>query len=312
MRTKMNNNSLIKAHIGMIIWAVIISFSFTALKHLTEGLPPMIITSVRFLLASAALMPFLFKEKKILKSRAELYIYSLMGLCLALFFGTMFWASSRTSPLALTSVYVSVPVLTYFLSRMTHLEKKTPGLIAILIAGAVGALLIASAESSAGNSFIINGKGEIVFFIGCVAISFYPILTKIAMNKKITSEKALVRTIWSLFTGSIILGIAGIFLESPSNLAKINSSDVLLLVYLGVISSGVTFWLLQNAAKVMAPAKLQAYSYLVPFITMIVSMITSSDNMNSAWIPGSLLIIISITAILQGDIRKIMKGEKKA
>ena len=77
--------------------------------------------------------------------------------------------------------------------------------------------------------------------------------------------------------------------------------DVSLLAYLGVFSSGMTFWLTQRATAVLTPGAVTAYSYLVPFVSMLLLFIEQPQRMGWHWLPGSVLVMLAITMLLRRD-----------
>ena len=78
-------------------------------------------------------------------------------------------------------------------------------------------------------------------------------------------------------------------------------SDVLVLAYLGVFSSGMTFWLQQRATAVLTPGAVTAYSYLVPFVSMLLLFIEQPQRIGWHWLPGSLLVLLAIALLLRRD-----------
>ena len=113
-----------------------------------------------------------------------------MGLSLAGFFGTMFWAAHRTSALSMATLYVSVPLLAYYLGRLFGVEQRAVQLVGILILGAVGALGLAWAETSGRLNELQFGLAEVTFFVGCIASALYPVLSKWGLNRGLLSQRA--------------------------------------------------------------------------------------------------------------------------
>ncbi len=136
-----------RAHHGMLLWALIVGLSFPAVGMMSEGLPPLLLTAIRFAIAALAILPLVWRKCGRWPSLPGLALYAFMGLSLAGFFGTMFWAAHRTSALSMATLYVSVPLLAYYLGRLFGVERRAVQLLGILILGAVGALGLAWAET---------------------------------------------------------------------------------------------------------------------------------------------------------------------
>jgi len=290
-----------RAHYGMLLWALIVGMSFPAVGMMSEGLPPLLLTAIRFAIAALAVWPLMWRTPDRRPSLRGLALYAVMGLSLAGFFGTMFWAAHRTSALSMATLYVSVPLLAYYLGRLFGVERRAVQLLGILILGAVGALGLAMAETGGQLGEFQFGIAEAAFFVGCVASALYPVLSKFGLNRGWLSQRAEVRTFWSLLTGSVLVGLLGLISEMPQQLATMTLSDAMVLIYLGVFSSGMTFWLTQRATAVLTPAAVTAYSYLVPFASMLLLLIGQPHRMGWHWLPGSLLVVLAIALLLKRD-----------
>ena len=286
------------AHLGMLLWALIVGLSFPAVGLMSEGLPPLMLTAMRFVIAALAIWPLLWRTKNRWPSFPGLVLYAFMGLSLAGFFGTMFWAAHRTSAVSMATLYVSVPILAYVFGRLLGVEQAAVRLLGILVLGAVGALGLAWAETAGQFSDFRFGLPEIAFFIGCAASALYPVLSKLGMKRGWLSQRAEVRTFWSLLAGSILIGALGLTFETPQHMLNITVMDMLLLTYLGVLSSGVTFWLTQRATAVLTPGAVTAYSYLVPFVSMLLLFMDQPLAMSWHWVPGTILVWLAITLLL--------------
>ncbi len=286
------------ANHGMLIWALIVGMSFPAVGMMSEGLPPLSLTAIRFVIAALAIWPLMWRKPSRRPSLPGLALYAIMGLSLAGFFGTMFWAAHRTSALSMASLYVSVPLLAYYLGRLFGVEQRAGQLLGILILGAVGALGLAWAEAGGQLSELQFGIAEAAFFVGCLASALYPVLSKFGLNRGWLSQRAEVRTFWSLLTGSVLVGLLGVIREVPQQLTTMTLWDVLLLTYLGVFSSGMTFWFTQRATTVLTPGAVTAYSYLVPFVSMLLLFIDQPQRIGWHWLPGSLLVVVAIALLL--------------
>lgn len=288
-----------RAHLGMLLWALFVGLSFPAVGLMSEGLPPLLLTSMRFSIAALALLPLLLSQEKRWPGLPSLLLYGLMGLSLAGFFGTMFWAAHRISALSMATLFVSVPLLAYCIGRGLGVEQPAGRLLAILALGAFGALGLALAEHDGDLAQLKLGRGELAFFFGCIASALYPVLSKWGLQREILPLQAGVRTFWSLLIGAILIGAIGLAWEQPLTLARMNLQDLALVVYLGVFSSGMTFFLQQRATTVLTPGAVTAYSYLVPFVSMLLLFITQPERVGWDWLPGSLMVLLAIALLLR-------------
>lgn len=287
------------AHLGMLLWALFVGLSFPAVGLLSEGLPPLLLTAMRFGIAALVLAPLAWRQSEGRPRMATLLLYVLMGLCLAGFFGTMFWAAHRVSALSMATLFVSVPLLAYCLGRGLGVEQPAGRLLAILALGAGGALGLAWAENGGDFAGMQLGLGELGFFLGCVASALYPVLSKWGLARGVLPKQAGLRTFWSLISGAVLIGLMGLLWEAPQALLKMNLLDVLLVIYLGVFSSAMTFFLQQRATAVLTPGAVTAYSYLVPFFSMLLLFFDQPARIGWHWAPGALTVMLAIALLLR-------------
>jgi drug/metabolite transporter (DMT)-like permease len=100
---------------------------------------------------------------------------------------------------------------------------------------------------------------------------------------------------------SVLVALAGLVLEDIQQLIPLTLTDGVLLLYLAVFSSGVTFWLTQRATAILTPAAVTGYSYLVPFLSMLSLFIEQPQRIGWHWLPGSLMVLLSIVLLLKRD-----------
>jgi drug/metabolite transporter (DMT)-like permease len=290
-----------RAHLGMLLWVVIVGSSFPAVEAMSEGLPPLSLTAVRFAIASLVVLPLVWRLPGRVPSLPGLALYTLMGLCLAGFFGAMFWAAHRSTALSMSALYVSVPLLAYGLGRALRVEPGSGRLLSLLSVGAIGALGLIWAGADGNFLALQFGAGEMVFLLGCAASAMYPVLSKWGLERGWLSKSAALRAFWSLLTGGVLIGGLALTMEAPQELARMTPSDVMVLVYLGTVSSGLTFWLMQRATSVLSPAAGTAYSYLVPSVSILLLMMEQPQRLGWRWLPGSLLVLFAMALLLRRD-----------
>ena len=282
----------------MLLWAVLVGLSFPAVRVMSE-LPPFSLTSLRFVIACSGLWWLARRSSSFLPSWRQIPLYALMGLCLAGFFGAMFWAAHHATALSMATLFVTVPLLAFLLGLGFGVERLALRLPAILALGATGALGLAFAESMGRAGRLQFGIGEAVFFLGCLSTALYPVLSKWGLATGRLPGSAAVRTFWSLGLGAVLIGLVGLAVEPVTHLASMTGLDLLLLLFLGLLSTALTFWLLQRATAVLTPGAVTAYSYLVPFVSMLLLFMREPERIGWVWLPGSLLVIVATALLLR-------------
>jgi len=284
----------------MLLWAVLVGLSFPAVGLMSE-LPPLLLTALRFAIACSALWWLARRSPEFLPPWRLLPLYALMGLCLAGFFGAMFWAAHHATALSMATLFVTVPLLAFLLGLGLRVEHPGWRLPAILALGAFGALGLAVAEAWQPGGLLRVGIGEAVFFLGCLSTALYPVLSKWGLATGRLPDSAAVRTFWSLGAGGVLIGLVGLLIEPLAELATMNARDLALLVYLGLFSSALTFWLMQRATAVLTPGVVTAYGYLVPFVSMLLLFTHSPGSIGLEWLPGSVAVLAAMALLMRGS-----------
>ena len=291
-----------KAHLGMLLWALIVGMSFPVVGLLSPELPPLTLTALRFLVATLAMLPFLRGQGPLLPQARGLILYALMGLCLAAFFAAMFWVAHRTTALTMAVLYVSVPFSAYGAGRCLGVEARDGALLGLLATGALGALLLAGAEGGQERlGGLVFGWNETLYFLGCTASALYPVLSKYGLKKGWLSTSPAIRTSWSLAVGCVLIATLAVALEPVSLMAQASATDLLLIAYLGVFSSGATFWLIQSGTGALTPGVVTAYSYLVPFVSAGLLLANNPRSLGLQWLAGAALVAVAITRLMARD-----------
>tara|TARA_R110001599_G_scaffold149429_1_gene333293 strand:- start:347 stop:1267 length:921 start_codon:yes stop_codon:yes gene_type:complete len=286
-----------QAHAGLLLRSLIVGLSFPIVTLLSPGLPLNFVTAIRFLVALIALLPFIPWEEAVFKlSLPALGLYWLMGLCLAAFFGTMFWIAPRVSSVSMASLFVCVPLFTFLLSAVFRIERFNFKMLGLLLIGGLGALLLVRVEANSSEFYL--GAEELAYLLGCGGMALYPVLSKWGLQRGWLVKNAAVRSAWGLLAGSISMAALGLILESPKDLGQMNFRDVLVLLYLGVFSSSLTFWLSQRAMLVLNPSEIVAYTYLVPLVSMLFLFVENPTLIGVDQLLGVVLVLFCTASLL--------------
>lgn len=301
----------VRAHGGMLLWALLVGLSFPSVGLLGQDLPPLWLTALRFAIAALAFVPFLGGRPAWPSARGG-WLYLAMGASLGIFFAIMFWAAHRVGSLSMAVLFISVPLLAYGLGRGFRVERPAPALLGCLLLGALGALGLAWAESRENGQALRPGSGELLFFVACVCSALYPVLSKWGLERGWLHRRAAPRAFWSLCLGAMASAALGACLETPAHLLRLGGGEWLVLVYLGILSTSATFWLQQHATRLLTPAGITAYGYLVPFVAMLVAFAGRPQLMDWGWLPGSLLVLLAMALLLREDLRAHAPLHKQA
>ena len=133
--------------------------------------------------------------------------------------------------------------------------------IAVALAiGAAGAIwVIFRADWAAIRAFEI-GTGETIFFWGCVAHAAYTPLVRV-FNR---GEPILTFTFLTLAACALILLIWGAGRIAATDWAELRPLVWITIIYVALVASSMTVFLVQFAAMRLPASKVMAYTYLTP------------------------------------------------
>jgi drug/metabolite transporter (DMT)-like permease len=275
----------------------LVASSFPVGAAITHALPPVVMMFLRFLTAAILFAPYVFyKNGLTLPSRNTLLGYALLSLPLVVFFWCMFEALRHTSALNTGALYTTLPAITalasYFILGQGISQSKAIG----LIMGTLGALwIVFRGDVNALLALELN-KGDLLFLLGCVALSIYNPL----MKKLYEGEPQELMTFWVLVFGSLFL-----LLLSLTSLNGINWLAVPLKAYVGIgylalFTTLITFFLLQIGTVRLGPTKVAAYSYLTPLLVLMLTVSMGFEQLSWGLLPGAILVFAAML-IIQND-----------
>lgn len=250
-----------RGHLAMFGFSALIAGSFSLGGLMSNLISPIAFSALRFLLAAgfvgaAALATGAFRAADL---RAP-WRYLALGLCLSAYFVLMFEGLKTAPPVAIAAVFTLTPILSALFGWLLLRQITTVRIAAALALGGAGAAwVIFRADLAALMRFEV-GRGEVLYFWGCVAHALYtPLVRK--LNR---GESPLVFSFGVLITGCVILTSVGWSDIRTTDWAALPVIVWIALLYTAFFASAVTFVLLQYAALRLPSSKVMAYTYLTP------------------------------------------------
>ena len=277
-----------RAHLAMLVFAVMVSTSFTVGAAITDAVDPIALTWLRFLMAAAIFAVLLGISGRIrLPLISDLLRYGVIGALLCIYFVTMFWALRWTDPVSCGAVFTLAPVVTALIS-LPLLGQRTDGRVALgLLTGGLGAIWVLFDGSWQQISTFSIGKGELVFLVGTIAYATYsPTIRRLHRG-----ESLLTMNLWVLLTGSVMLLLVGggTILETPWR--AVPWTVYAGIAWLAAASTALSFYMIKFASLRLPSAKVLAYTYLIPALVLV-----QTAAMGEAWPnPSEIVGILVIT-----------------
>lgn len=278
-----------RGHLAMLCFSALVAGSFSLGALAAPHVDPAALTVLRFVLAGALVGSAALATTGLPRSawRAP-WRYLVMGALLAAYFVLMFEGLKTAAPVSTAAVFTLTPAMGAGFGWLFLRQRLTGRMALALTIGAAGALwVIFRADLSALMALEI-GRGELVYFIGCIAHAAYtPLVRK--LNR---GEPAVVFTFGMMVAGTVLLTAYAWPALVATDWAALPGIVWVTLVYVAVAASAMTFVLLQYATLRLPSAKVMAYTYLVPSWVILWEIV-----LHGAVPPGLVLAGVMMTAL---------------
>ncbi len=250
-----------RGHLAMLLFSALVAGSFSLGALMANLISPTAFTALRFLLAGAIIGALVFATTGMPRQAlAAPWRYAVLGTIFASYFILMFEGLKTAPAVSAAAVFTLTPVLSAGFGWLLLRQVTTPRIAAALAIGAAGALwVIFRADIAALMRFEI-GRGEAIYFVGCVAHAIYTPLVR-RLNR---GESPLVFTFGMLIAGSIVTTIYGWVAIRATDWSALPMIVWVTLAYTTIFASAATFLLLQYATLHLPSSKVMAYTYLTP------------------------------------------------
>ncbi len=251
----------LRGHLAMLTFSALIAGSFALGAMAAEHIAPVALNALRFVIAAGIVGAGVLAGRGLpRRALAAPWRYGVLGGLMGLYFVLMFESLKTAEPVAISAIFTLSPILSGAAAFVVLRQVMTGRMALALSVGAAGAVwVIFDADWRRLLAFEV-GRGEVIFFWGCVAHAFYPPL--VAKLKR--GEPLMVFAFLTLVGAAVVVGLAGVPALVSTDWAALPPIVWITLVYVSLMATAVTFVLLQYAALRLPSAKVMAYTYLTP------------------------------------------------
>lgn len=283
------------AHLAMLVFVVLVAGSYSLGGMAASHISPAAINIVRFavgITVMATAVAFVMRGR-VPAPRAS-WRYLVLGMLMAVFFITMFVSLRLTTPVATGAVFTLMPLLTavfgYFLLR-----QAPSGVVwASLVFAGLGAVwVIFRGDLDAIIAFDI-GLGETIFLAGVIAHSIYgPLIRKLYDDR----EPLVAFTLWTLVATGLCITVYGAGDLFTTDWAALPSIVWVAIIYLAVMTTAGTTFLIQFSAMHLPAAKVLAYTYLTPGLIIVYEGLLGHGWANLSVLAGALVTVLGLVVM---------------
>ncbi|SNS18027.1 DMT family transporter [Antarctobacter heliothermus] len=292
-----------RGHLAMLGFAMLVSGSFSLGALAAPHIDPAALNAIRFVIAGTVLWAVAVATGKVDRAVfAAPWRYFVLAGLFAVYFVTMFEGLKTAEPVSMAAVFTLNPALTAVFGYFVVRQITTPRMALAIVVGGVGALwVIFDADLAALSRFEV-GRGEAIYFWGCVAHALYaPMLRRLSRGESGVAFNAGILT-----AGSVILCIwAGPALIAM-DWAALPAIVWWTILYVSLAATGVTFLILRYAALRLPSAKVMAYTYIVPSCVILWELALGRGVPTAMILPGVALTALSLLLLLKDEEKPVV------
>lgn len=281
-----------------IIWGS----TYLAIRYAIETIPPFMMIGIRSLTAGSILyLISRFQSKEKIKRENILPLFTIGAMFFLVGHGLLAWAQQYV-PSGMAAVLVASEPLWVFGIEWFFLNDtrvKLRGLLGLILGFGGIVYLIASTTgiSTSDNNFL----GSTLIIIGALSWSGGAVYSRVAKTPK---SPALSSGIELIFGGILVLITSFIIGEaSEFNLEQVSVRSLAGLLYLiifgSVIAFGAYVWLLGHTSV----TRISTHTYVNPVIAVFLGWLIANEQITTALIIATAIIIISVYLVLYDQYR---------
>jgi drug/metabolite transporter (DMT)-like permease len=264
----MNNQTkgVLFALLATVLWSV----NMVIASGIKGHIPPIGLAFWRWTIACIVLAPFALKSSienwKIIKKNIRyLMLTALLGI--TIFNTLIYFAGKTTSAVNLSLIAISIPLFIVAISRIAFKEKvsntKLMG-IAIIITGVLVLITKGSLQALLHINFSI---GDLLMLVACFFFACYTILVRL----KPTELPAKVFLFSVFVIGVIFLFPFYIFEHVYYKKVLLDTKTIIVTSYVGIFASLVSYYLWNEAIRLIGTSKTALIYYLIPVFSGILA-----------------------------------------
>jgi len=275
--------------LAVIFWGT----SFIATKTALEEIKPVTIIILRLIIASILLTSIAIATKRNfslnLKSHGWIFILALI----AVFHlwiqvtGLQYTTAANTGWIIGTApIFMAIMGLIFFREKISLFSL---GGIVLSVFG----LLMLIGKGDITNIGLIDNKGDLLVLGSAFTWGVYSMV-----NKKISLSYSPLMTILYLFLMMAIIIIPfNLNQETFSSVANLSATGWIMILFLGLFCSGISYVIWAQALRDMESAKVGAFLYLEPLVTVVAAWYFLREEITLLMIMSGLLITIGVIIV---------------
>ncbi len=278
--------------LGLFVIGMLGGFTPVMIKLGVGEFPPLLLTTLRFVVASIIFLPFFIKQQKHFTHNDVWFLFT-RSLFFAGNVGFFSIAIQYTTTIVSQILYTLVPVIVLITSTIFLKEKITGSKVIGLIIATIGVIVLLQ-QSIVKTEIVTFGTpfGNMLNLCAVISWSLY-----IIVSKDLTKKYNPVITTFSSFVTTILVLLLLLPIENmirPIEIGDVGVVGIGSILGLGIFSSAVMFFLTQVVVKKTSPFIASFSQYLGPFASAFISIPLLGEKPTSALFFAGMCIIFGV------------------
>jgi len=280
----------------VVFWGI----SFVSIKIVLEVMDPILLGFFRYVLAVLFVLTLVIVKRVSLRiEKKDWIIFVMAGL-----FGIFLYSSLENSALVMISpqsasiLTSTVPLSILIANTLVYRERVQLRYFFYVLLSMVGVYFVMSADLKGGSS-----SSEIfgyVMMIGAVlSWTVYVILTKKVVLKYQTLQVTTLQSIMAL-----LIFLPTLLFRPFPEFASFSINHWGHLVFLGVVCSGVSYYLYIHSVNVLGVTTPNIFLNFIPLVTVITNFIIFQEKIDALQVLGGVIIILTMSMLTYDNYKK--------
>jgi drug/metabolite transporter (DMT)-like permease len=244
---------------------------------------------LRFMIGGIILLPFAIKDIRTKNIKLQLsdwlYMLALGVICVCISMA-MLQIGVNMINANLASILISInPVFTMIFAHFIVNDRFTKRKAVVLGVSIVGLLVVANPANLFNGE--INIKGLLITLAAAVSFGLYTALGKIRLKKL----GGMVENTFSFLLGCAVLLVFMIFTKTPI-LEGITLSTLPLLLYLGLVVTGLGYFAFMKAIEIAGPSNASIAFFIKPVLAPVISLLILHEAVTWNFMLGVVFILV--------------------
>ena len=279
----------------VVLTALFIGLNYTVMKWALDHTTPLALAALRTTVGAPVLLAVaMARRERFPRTREQWWAVWWISLAITtVSSGFLVLGISRLSPGLAAMLSATMPLFTAIIAMLVIAELPGRRGYIGLVVGLFGAICLALPALGSGNTTL----GIIFALISSVSWAIGAVLNKRLPGALAISPLMLVAL--QISFSAVCLHAAVPFLEDWSD-TSLNWGLILPLLYAGIPSLAVTFYLFASVLRRAPAIQGAAVAYLTPFFGVLFSWVLVGDRLGRVEMVGGLLVIVGV-AVLSSD-----------